>query len=214
MLANIFWILALYELDITTMTPLYNMRTVFAVLFGVLLLAEKLSAFQLVLIALMICGGVLVSLDERMSWRSMLSKGSVLVLAGMLVFTMDAVFIKKAIAQNGFWATTLWSLVIAQIFFCFTLPKFAGEIKKFSKKQGLFVFCVAIFDLIGTLAANRAYKDNVSISSAIISLPLSAVFAFILSLMYPKLLEKHPAKVYLARFAGLVLIVWAAIKLS
>jgi drug/metabolite transporter (DMT)-like permease len=213
-LANVFYILALYKLDLTTLSPLFNVRTGFAVLLAVLFLGEKISSLQAVLIALMFCGGVLVTLDERMSWRSLTSRGTLLAVLVMFAFTMDAVFIKKAIADEGFWTVTLWMPIIAQALFCLTLPRFASEVRRIGAKPWLFILFVALFDFIGNLAANRAYEKNVSISSAIITLPLSGVMAFILSLLVPKFLEKHTAKVYAARLIGTALIIWAGIKLS
>jgi drug/metabolite transporter (DMT)-like permease len=214
-IANIFYIFAIYRFDITTLSPLFNLRIAFTVILAVLLLSEKLSAMQLVFIGLMFFGGILVTMDEKVSWRSLFNwKALLTVLAMLLAFSIDAVFIKKAITQNNYWVVTLWTPIIAQFLFCFTLPKFAGGIRGINRKQGWFIFLVGLLDFLGTLAANKAYEKNVSISSSIIALPLSAVLAYILSLFAPKLLEKHTAKVYAARFAGTVLIIWAAIKLG
>ncbi len=214
-IANICYIFALYRFDVTSLSPLFNIRIVFTVILSALLLAEKLSALQFVFIGSMFVGGFLVTADERISWRSMQDWKSFLILLAMwLGFSLDAVFIKKAIGQNGYWTVTLWMPVIAQILFCLTLPRFAREVKVITSKQGWMIFLIGVLDFLGTLAGNKAYQTNVSISSSIIALPLSAVFAFILALIYPKLLEKHTAKVYAARFAGIALIIWAAIKLS
>jgi drug/metabolite transporter (DMT)-like permease len=214
-IANICYIFALYRFDVTTLSPLFNVRIVFTVILSVLLLSEKLNALQLIFIGAMFLGGVLVAMDEKISWRSVLNlKSSLILLAMWLAFSLDAVFIKKAIGQNGYWTVTLWMPIIAQILFCFTLPKFAGGIKKVTSKQGWLIFLIGVLDFFGTLAANKAYQTNVSISSSIISLPLSSVLAFTLFLAVPKLLEKHTTKVYAARFVGTVLIILAAIKLS
>jgi drug/metabolite transporter (DMT)-like permease len=213
-LANIFYIFTLYELDITTATPLFNARIVFTVILAELLLKEWLSPSQLIFVALVLVGGVLVSLDERLSRRSMFGRGTVYAVLAMLAFSVDAIFINRAIAQSGFWTVTLWSAILAQALFCLTLPRFAFEAGFVAGRQWAYILCVAIFDLIGILAANRAYAQNVSISSAIITLPLSALLAFILSLAVPKFLEKHTLKVYLIRLAGAALMVYAGIKLS
>lgn len=213
-LANIFYIFTLYKLDVSTATPLFNFRIVFTVILAELLLKEWVSPAQLWLIALVLVGGVLVTLDERLSRRSMLSWGTAFAVLAMLAFSIDAIFINRSIAENGFWTVTLWSVVIAQILFCLTLPKFSAEVKTVANRQWLFILCVAIFDLVGVLAANRAYAKNVSISSAIITLPLSAVLVFIVSLIAPKFLEKHTIKIYLIRFAGAALMVYAGIRLS
>lgn len=213
-MANIFYIFTLYKLDITTATPLFNFRIVFTVILAQLFLKEWLNPLQFWLIILVLVGGVLVTLDERLSRRSMISWGTALAVLAMIAFSIEAIFINRAIAENGFWTVTLWSVAITQVLFCLTLPKFAAEVKTVASKQWLFILCVAVFDLVGVLAANTAYAKNVSISSAIITLPLSAVMAVLVSLVAPKFLEKHTLKIYLIRFVGAALMVYAGIKLS
>ena len=66
----------------------------------------------------------------------------------------------------------------------------------------------------GTLAANKAYAVNVSISSVITALPISMIMVFVLSIFAPKLLEKHPVKVYAVRFAAAAVMFLASLGLS
>lgn len=212
--SNILYILALYKLDLTTLSPLFNLRSMLGIIFGFLFLSETITLAQFILIGFMFVGGILVTLDERMSLRSSLDWGVVLAFFSMISFTIWAVFIKKAIAEMDFWTATLWMLIISQILFCFTVPWFIKELKNVTKKQGFFIFILGVFDLIGVLAANRAYGENVIISSAIINLPLSAAMAFIISMIFPNSLEKHTGGVYLFRFIGIALIVWAATQLK
>ena len=214
-LGCIFWLLAIYRLDVTTLSPLWlGLRSMFAIILGGLFLGEVISLNQFFLIVLIIFGVSLVTLNEKISWRSMLNSGVGLSILSMFIFTVWAILIKKAIAVSDFWTATIWMLVIGQIFFCFTLPYFISEIKNIEKKQGLFIFFVAVFDLIGVLASNRAYQENLIISSAIVNLPLSAVMAFLISCFTTKSLENHTWLIYLFRFIGIILIVWAAIKLG
>ena len=213
-IGNILYIIALYRMDLTTISPLFNVRLGLTLLLGVLFLGERLSVAQLIFIGLMFLGGVLVTLDERMSLKSLTRGGVLLVVCMWLVFSLDAMFIKKTIADNGFWTAALWMLLIAQAVFLLTIPKFKKEILNLTRWAWLFILLVAVLDFVATLAVNRAYEKNISISSAIVTLPLSAIMAFLLSFVAPKLLEKHTAEVYFARFVGMAIIVWAAIKLS
>ena len=213
-IGNILYIIALYKLDLTTLSPLFIVRMGFTLLLGMIFLGEHLSTTQLLLVGFMFCGSLLVTLDERMSLK-FLTKGNMLFIVSMwLAFSLDAMFVKKAIIDNGFWTATLWMFLIAQASFLFTIPKFTGEIKNLSRKALLFILFVAVLDFVATLAVNRAYEQNISISSAIVTLPLSGIFAFLLSIFIPKLLEKHTWKVNVARLVGAALIVWAGIKLT
>ena len=66
----------------------------------------------------------------------------------------------------------------------------------------------------GMFAANRAFAVNVGISSAIMTVPLSMIFAVLFSVFAPKLLEKHTMKVYALRFAAAAIMIFAALRLS
>jgi drug/metabolite transporter (DMT)-like permease len=213
-LGNILYIVALYKMDLTTLSPLFIVRMGFTLFLGMVFLGEHLSIAQLLFIGLMFCGSLLVTLDERMSLRTLTKSGVLFIVAMWLVFSLDAMFIKKTIIDNGFWTATLWMFLIAEAFFLFTIPKFSKEIKHLRRQAWLFILFIAILDFVATLAVNRAYEKNISISSAIVTLPLSAIMAFILSFIKPGLLEKHSMKVYAARFIGIAIIVWAGIKLS
>jgi hypothetical protein len=68
--------------------------------------------------------------------------------------------------------------------------------------------------LIGILTSNKSYTDNVTISSAIISLPMSMIMAFLFSIFAPNLLEKHTLKVYAIRFTAAAIMIISALKLS
>ncbi len=67
---------------------------------------------------------------------------------------------------------------------------------------------------LGTIAVNKAYQTNISITSVIISVPLSMIAAYVLSIFAPRLLEKHTQKVYLVRFAAAALMIVGAIQLT
>ncbi len=155
-----------------------------------------------------------MTLDEQMSYRSILNPGIALAVLSIFTFSLWAIFIKKAVADSDFWTATLFMWIFAQILFCFTIPMFVKEVKNISRSQYWFILLVAVFDLIGTLAANRAYAANVIVSSAIINLPLSAAIAFCISFFFTKSIEKHTWRVYLFRFIGVILIIWAGIKLG
>jgi len=69
-LANIFYIISLKLMDVTALGPLFNFRSVFSVLLGVLILGEKINSYQTILIAVIFIAGILVSMDEKLSLKS------------------------------------------------------------------------------------------------------------------------------------------------
>ena len=125
-IAGLLFIFAVFKMDASSLGPLFNIRTVFAVLLGFLFLGERLSVLQIWLILGMIGGGVLVSLDERLSWRTVFSLGGMFVILEMLTLAIMAIFIKKSIAEIGFWQTNFWMFLLAQVFYCLTIPFYSS----------------------------------------------------------------------------------------
>lgn len=209
-----FYVLALYMLDVSVLSPLFNFRTVFAVVLAALLVNEILTWQQYFLIGILFLGGISVSLDEKMSFRSFFRWPIAIAMMDMAFIALMGIFIKKAMAQNGYWEVTLWSNVVAQIILLLTLPLFLKDFFKVSRTQIGALAILALVDASGTLAANKAYAENVAISSAIISIPFSMIMAFGLSIFAPKILEKHTLKVYAIRFTAASVMILAALKLS
>lgn len=54
------WIFSTYALDVSTLTPLFNLRGIFAVLIGSLFLNESFSQNQLIYVAIILVAGVLI----------------------------------------------------------------------------------------------------------------------------------------------------------
>lgn len=155
-----------------------------------------------------------VSIDERFSIQSFLNRYFAIALLAMISLSFNIIFINKAMSQNGYWEVTLWMAVLTQLFLLVTLPSFIHEAKKVKLQQAGAVFAMSFALLIGTLTSNKSYADNVSISSAIISLPMSMIMAFLLSIFAPNLLEKHTLKIYAIRFTAAVVMILSALKLS
>lgn len=206
--------LALYKLDVSVLGPLFNFRTAFAVLLAVFLVNEVLDLRQYFLVGIIFTAGLFVSIDEKMSLRSFFSWPIAIGLLDMLVIALVGIFIKKAMAQNGYWEVTLWSNILAQILLLATLPLFIKDLLKISKLQTAALVILAFIDAVATLAANKAYAANVGISATIISLPFSLIMAATLSFFAPKILEHHTLKVYAIRFTAAAVMITAALRLS
>jgi len=213
-LSNLFYILALSKLEVSVISPLFSFRTVFQVLFAVLLLGEILTVWQLVLIAVIVAGAVIVNINEKGSFKAFFSFRVLLTIVAMLAIALYGVFVKKAMALNRYWEVVLWVEILAQIIFLMTIPFFYREVRKTKLSKYSGVLAMAVAGCLGILASNYAYKFNVAISGTITALPFSFIFAILLSLIAPKLLEKHTAKIYLVRIAATAVMIWAGILLS
>lgn len=207
------YLLALSKLDVSVIGPLYNFRSVFTALMGAAFLGEILTNNQYFLILVIVIAGIFLNFDERFKLTAFFQKKTML---GMLAVFVSAIFgfsIKTSVAQNGFWETSLWMPIIALIFLIGTIPFFYKEVRITPMKSYTGPVLAGLFSAIGDLTANMAYSENVTISSAIISLPLSMVIAFLFSVFAPQLLEKHTLKVYAIRFGSAAIMILAAMRL-
>lgn len=209
-----FFILSNYKLDVSVLTPLSNSHTLFVVILGVLFLSETLTPIQAWLIAAMIVAGVLVTFDEKFSVKSFFSKGVLFALAGTLSFALMAMFFKKASMETDFWTLNLWYFVVAaSLVMMFTFPLFKSDLKTLDKNQVLNVFFLAVISAAGNFASNKAYASNISISGAIMYIPLSMIIVMALSPFFPKLFEHHTWNVYAVRIVSAAVLIYAGIKL-
>lgn len=211
---NILFIFSTYLLDVTIISPLFNFRSIFAVLFSALLLHEKLTSFQVLLFFIIVIAGIFVTIDEKMSIRSFFKPAVALGILTMFFLALSSVFSKPAILNNDIWTVNLWSGIIGQIFLLPTILFFKKEIKLINVKQVLPVIAMGLFLMLANITANYAYKVNVGITTIIEGLPISMILAYLFSIFAPKLLEKHTFKVYLIRFTASAIMIISAIQLS
>lgn len=211
---NVLYIICLQHMDVSAMGPLFNFRSIFSVILGVVMLGELINAWQIILIGIIFTAGILVNIDEKLKLKAFFRPAVLLLMIFMLCLSLMGIYTNRAIAESGFWATTLWSMIFAQIFFLVTIPLFWKDLlkTKMSKYSGLFFMSLASAG--GTLAANQAYITNVGITSTILSIPFSMIFAIIISLFKPKLLEHHTAKIYTIRIIAATIMLFAALQLT
>lgn len=208
------YIVLIYRIDVSVLSPMYNVRTCFSVLFGFLFLGEIFTPYKLALIVVIIIMGLLVSFDEKFSFKAFLSKNILLVLLFMILLSLYGIFLNKAIAETGYWTATIWTGFLPALFLIFTYPMFKNDLKNVKAKQLIPVFLVGLTSLISTLASNKAYAVNVGITTVIFSIPTSMIFAFVMSIFWPKLMEKHSLKIYAIRFAAAAIMLVCALQLS
>lgn len=208
------YVISIYRIDVSVLSPMYNIRTGFSVLFGVFFLGEFLTPYKSLLIGIIIIMGLLVSFDETFSFKSFFKKDILIALVFMVFLALYGVFLKKTIGDIGYWNATVWIATLNAIFLLATYPKFKNDIKTLRKKQYLPVIAITITSTIAYLISNKAYEVNVGITTVIMSIPSSMILAFIMSRIWPTLMEKHPLRVYAVRFIAAAIMFVCAIQLS
>jgi drug/metabolite transporter (DMT)-like permease len=210
----VFYIISMYKLDVTTLSPLFNFRTVFAVLMGVGFLGEHLSLQQYFLCGVIVIAGIFATIDEKFSLRSFFRSSILFGLLAMLFLALNNGFIKLALIHNDLWTANFWMAIISLLMLFPTIPLFFKDIKKINGIQILPVAGMGILQTITNFAANIAYSANVSVTSLIMAAPLSMVMVWMLSIYAPKLLEKHTHKVYAIRLSAAIVMIVCALQVS
>lgn len=212
-LVSIAFTFAVFKLDVTVLAPLFSFRTLFGLIFGALLLTEAITRQDVLYIILIFVAGFFVSYDTKLKLRSFFQPGIVYVLLMTAGLGLFGVFIQKAIVTNGFWTTTCFMSITA---FLTILPTvwLTKEKLVVPRNTLLVIIAITLLDSVSRLAASRAYAENYAISQAIVALPFSMFFAFILARWRPGLVEENKLSVYVIRFIAGGIMIWAAIQLS
>ncbi len=213
-LTGVVYIQALYQLDVSIIGPLYNFRPVFTSLIGAAFLSEVLTGNQYFLIAIIFVCGIFLSFDEHFKLKAFFRKQNMIGLLAVLVSAIFGFTVKTAVAENGFWETSLWMAIFTSIFELTTLPFFYKDLLATPLKRYSGAVLTGFFGVFADLAVNKAYGMNVTLTTAITGIPFSMIIAFGFSIFAPHLLEKHPIRIYGIRFIAAAIMIFAALKLS
>lgn len=213
-MSYVLFVLCTFRLDVSVLSPLYNVKTGLTVLFAYLLLGETMTPFQAFLIFVILLMGFLVTVDEKTTFASFFRKDILMAMGFMVVLSIYVVYLKKTIQDIGFWDATIWVSLLTLVLMLPTFPKFAKDIKTLTFKQLIPVIVVSLTSTIAYVISNRAYEGNVSVTTVIMSFPSSMVIAFFLALIWPSLMERHSMKVYAMRFGATAVMLLCALQLS
>jgi len=213
-LGNIFFFLALYSVDVSVLSPAFNIKTAFVLILGYFLLHETITPYQLILILVIMLGGIFLCYDEKLKFKSFLTKAMAFVLLDMVALAFESYFINLALKSTDYWTMNFWYQLFAFLFLLPTILFFRREISQIKARQVGMVVFTTLLATLGLLATNKAYQTNISISTVITTIPLSMILAMILSYFAPALLEKHTLKTYLIRFISAGIMFYCAIILS
>ncbi len=210
-----FYTVSLYKIDVTTMGPLFSLRTVFAVILGIVVLQERVSLFGLGLIAVIVLMSPLAAYNESLKIRAFFQKYVLLAVIAMVFLALMGYFTNISVAKNGYATTLLWQDILTLTLLLPTLKLMKREDEeKFTIKKLYPFMLLGLTGFVYTATATLAYAHNLALSSVIVSLPMSMIFAYLLSRSYARFLESHSSKVYAIRFSAAFIMVSCAIWLS
>jgi drug/metabolite transporter (DMT)-like permease len=209
-----FYTLSLYRIDITTMSPLFSLRTAFAAILGILLLGEYASPLNVTLIVVVVLASPLAAHSKERSLKAFFSKYVMLAIIAMASLALMGYFTNISVAENGYASTLLWQDILTLIMLLPTLCFTSRAERKVTKSKLYPFMLLGLTGFTYTATATLAYAHNLALSSVIISLPTSMVFAYVLSRRYDLFSENHSSKVYALRFSGASVMVACAIWLS
>jgi drug/metabolite transporter (DMT)-like permease len=210
----LFYVLSIYRLDVSTIAPLFNFRSIFAVLLGVFFFRETLSMYQIVLSAIVISAGIFATIDEKINLKSFFSPSIGIALAAMAFLALSNTSTKWASQYNDVWTINLWVGVISLTFVALTYPLFKKDLFKIRLHHVWPVGLMGILQTVTNFALTSALAVNVGKTSVIMSIPFSMILAALFSVFAPKLLEKHTAKIYAIRFTAAAVMIYGAFQLS
>lgn len=214
-IGNLIYLTVVKKLDITVLSPLYNLRSVITVLLGYFFLHEILTSRKIILIGMVTIAGIFATMDERFSLKSFLNKNIMLGIFLMFFSSIQTLLINRAMSQNDYWTGMMWMVIVSIIFsFFINFPRFYKDLKKTKIKDYSGVVLLAIFGGLSDLAVYKAFEGNVGVSTIIFSLPVSMVLSVFFVFWKPDLLEKHTVKVYIVRFVAAVVMILGAMGLS
>ena len=205
---------AQYKLDVSTMGPLFSLRTVFAIILGISLLHEHLTPLDIALVTVIVLFSPLAAYDEHLKLKAFFQKPVLIAVSAMFLLALVGFFTNKAVAANGYPTTIMWQDPLVFLFLLPTLLMVKFRKGTISKGRLLPFVGLSILGFLYTVFATAAYGKNLALSTVIVSLPLSMIFVIIASKRYSDFLEKHPMKVYVVRFTSAAVMISCAILLT
>lgn len=204
----------LFRYDISILQPFFHFQSIFSVGLAWLWLGETFPPLTYIWIGLIVGGGILVSLDEKMNPRGLLSKNFGLFLLGILSFAVSDIFAKQTLAHLDIYNLKFWSapLLLAMATIVVSPRRHSLPSMAQLKPLGISV----IFAFVATLLLFKAFASNITISQplAMLGSLFTLLISIALSHFRPDLLEHHAAKIYALRTVGVAVMLAGAIILT
>lgn len=107
-----------------------------------------------------------------------------------------------------------WINLFTSIFLLLTIPKFIKDIKVTPIRKYVGALGYSLTGGIGRLLMFFGLATNVTVTTAVTSLPMSMIMTIPLAYVFPQLLEKHTTKIYIIRLILAAITIGCSIKLS
>jgi drug/metabolite transporter (DMT)-like permease len=215
LLGYYFFFSGIFETDASSFAPLFQMQAGLVGLLAFIFLGERFPTQNYLWMLLLIIGGIFVSFNEKMTFKSFFNKGIFFILMMQVLHAFSNLlvgFSLKSITpiQFLFWEDILIGLVFL-LFYLFKKPRM-----NYSAKQIAPMFLSTYIVGIGIICLFQAFSQNLTISSVIglLSAPIVFVISIIASHFSPTFLEHHSPKVYAVRAIGLLIIFLAACRIT
>jgi drug/metabolite transporter (DMT)-like permease len=203
-----------FDADASSIAPIFQMQAALVGLLAFVFLGERFPLSNYLWMSILILGGILVSFDERMSPKSFLRRGIILILLMQLLHATTNLcvgFILKELSalQLVFWENLIIGL-LSLVFIAVKRPRLDYEPKIIAP-----MFLSSYIASVGVLSLFQAFSQNLTISSIIglLSAPMVFVVSVIASRLSPTFLEHHSSNVYLVRGFGLLIILLGVYKI-
>ena len=213
-IGNMLLTYSIYKLDITVISPLFSLRTAFTAILGALFLGEIFSLFEYLLIGVIFLSGTLIKVDEKFSLKNFKLNDLKYGIACMLFLALSGATIKIASVEGTYWNNMLWINLFTSLFLLTTIPLFIRDLKNTPIKKYVGALGYSLSGGFGRLLMFFGLGINATITTVVISLPLSMLITIPLSYIFPRLLEKHSTGVYLYRLLLATIMIVCSIKLS
>ncbi len=195
-LCNVSWIIfylkALPDEDVSSVVPWFLTAPFFGYALGYILLGEQLSSQQLIGGAIILIGGLLLSLKRndasaRYTFRWNLIRN--MTIASFLIALWSVLF-KFVGRESGFWVSSFWEHVglgIGGLFIIFFVPVYRKGFSEIMKSDGRQVLGISLFSetatIIGNLFANYAVL-LVPVSAVLLLEVVQPAIVFILGIVF------------------------------
>jgi drug/metabolite transporter (DMT)-like permease len=205
----------IFHADASSFAPLFQMQAGLVGLLAFLFLGERFPLQNYAWMVLIILGAILVSFNEKMTVKSFLNKGILLILLMQVFHATSNLLIGFVLKSMSPIQLLFWEdISVGIVFLCFYLLK--KPKMNYAPKQIAPMFLSTYIVGVGIIALFQAFSQNLTVSSVIglLSAPIVFVITIIASHFSPTFLEHHPPKVYLVRGIGLLIILLAAYKIT
>lgn len=216
-IGNIFFIKAIYHLDASSFAPLFQLQSALIAVLAYFFLGERFPAQNYYLIFIMLIGSALVTLDERLQWKSFFQLAVGFILLQQFFHALSNLFAGFGLKNMNSFTFIFWGDLTAIFLTISVIPLIIGSKNlktSFVKLKPLFY--AGFFSTVGATSLFTAFQSNLTISSALslLTAPIVLVLSVILAFWKPNLLEHHSLKVYTWRAIGVILTLLATIKIS